>query len=324
MLAAEDEELDSRIINFNATYSKDPMDVTGRGYLKDIIRRVVDLKERGKKEKDQLNEEEIQDEIDHIFNSILIAIGVAPGFLGMVTEAIMNEHRFVTLEENEEILYWNHGYEPEGEVIIKREMHKQFGYQIQIRHEREVINYIRKQTYHKKAEFDTDLDIINIGDGLYHISTDTLTDHDPDYLTMIQNTTILHSLKGEPKHYRKFLGDIFYPSDIQVAIDAQAYTFHRSNPFEIIIILLGNGLNGKSVFMAILRFAHGINNVSTVRFKKLADPEDRFSLALLEGKCFNYDGEMSKGFIEDVEDRLVLNRGFSCSLQITSSKASRI
>jgi P4 family phage/plasmid primase-like protien len=299
LLAAEDEELDSRIINLEATYQKDPMDVTGRGYLKDILWRAV-VNESGKEKKNQLDKEETEDVVEDLFNSILIAIGVAPGFLGMVVEAVMNQWRFVTLENTKEILYWNKGnYEPEGEVIIEQEMFKQFGYKLQLRHKREVLAYIRQQTYHKKEEFDTDLDIVNIGDGLYHISTDTITDHDPDYLTRIQNPKILHSLRAEPKYYRQCVKNIFYSADYQVAIDTQAYTFHRANPFELITILLGDGLNGKTAFMSPLRVAHGPKNMSTVRFKRLVDTEDRFSLAQLEGKCFNYDGEMSRGFIED-------------------------
>jgi P4 family phage/plasmid primase-like protien len=299
-LAADDEELDSRIRNLEDTYTKDPLVVTGRKYLKDILSRAINLSEESKAEKDRLDIKEREELVKSLLDGILVAIGVQPGYLGWIVETVMNQHRFATLKDTDEILHWNNGnYIPDGESVIKQEIFKHFGYDAQIRHKREVLDFIRTQTYADREDFDTDLDIVNIGDGLYHVSTDTVTEHDPNYLTMIQNPGIKFSLKASPEHYRKCAEDIFYAVDVQAAIDSQAYTFHRANPFDMITVLLGDGLNGKTAFMSPLRAAHTKKHFSTVRFSKLINPEDRFSLAQLEGKAFNYDGEMSKGFIED-------------------------
>ncbi len=291
-LANDDEELDSRLLNFEITYSKDPKEVTGRNYFKDIVVRLI---QQDKK----LKLKDVLDLADNLFENILRVIGVAIGIVGEATEAIMNEHRFVTIEETDDILYYRDGvYVSGGDVLIKKKEFALYGYDLELRHKREIKDYIMQQTYHKLAEFDTDLDIINLKSGLYHVSTNTLSEHDPDYLSMIQKS-IIYDSEAKPKLYDKFLGEVLYPSDIQTAIDTQAYTFHRRNPFELINILLGDGLNGKSVFMSILRAGHGINGISTVPLRKLADPDDRFSLAQLENKDINFDAELSKGFIED-------------------------
>lgn len=301
-LAADDEELDSRIRNLEDTYQKDPVIVTGRKYLRDILSRAVKLKEESKaeEEEDRLTNKEIGELAQSLLDEILVAIGVQPGYLGWIVETVTNQHRFATLRETDQILHWYGGnYIEGGEAIIKQAIFKHFGYDAQLRHKREVFDFIRTLTYVEKTDFDTDLDIVNIGDGLYHISTDTVTEHDPNYLTLIQNLNILSSLRSSPKHYRKCVEDIFYAEDVQAAIDSQAYTFLRSNPFDMITVLLGDGGNGKTAFMSPLRTAHTKKHFSTVRFSKLINPEDRFSLAQLEGKNFNFDGEMSNGFIED-------------------------
>jgi putative DNA primase/helicase len=80
--------------------------------------------------------------------------------------------------------------------------------------------------------------------------------------------------------------------DIRPAIEIISYTFIRKNLFEYYFILIGNGANGKNVFVGILSHLHGLKNVSNVSLKSLAT--HRFALAQLENKDINVDTELSK------------------------------
>jgi phage/plasmid-associated DNA primase len=77
-----------------------------------------------------------------------------------------------------------------------------------------------------------------------------------------------------------------------------AYTFLRDNPFELYVILLGVGANGKSVLMHVLTRLHGPENVSPVPLATLLN--NRFAKKELEGKNVNIDMEMSKATINDM------------------------
>jgi phage/plasmid-associated DNA primase len=77
-----------------------------------------------------------------------------------------------------------------------------------------------------------------------------------------------------------------------------AYTFLRDNPFELYVILLGVGANGKSVLMHVLTKLHGKENVSPVPLATLLN--NRFAKKELEGKNVNIDMEMSKATINDM------------------------
>ena len=126
-----------------------------------------------------------------------------------------------------------------------------------------------------KSEFDSDLNIINLKNGLYKINTDEFTPHETNespYLSMKQKPITFNRSSGRhPSKFIKFLNEVVYPYDIWTVIELMAYTFLRDNPFEIITILLGWGSNGKSVLFGVLTALHGATNVSNVSLKTIVE-----------------------------------------------------
>ena len=100
---------------------------------------------------------------------------------------IMSKHRFLTIEETKEILYYECGvYVEGGEILIEKSAEKMFGYKLANRHLTEIKGHIMRTSYHKQAELDSDVEIINLKNGLYNIDTGTFRDHTPDYLSITQ------------------------------------------------------------------------------------------------------------------------------------------
>ncbi|PWU81435.1 MAG: hypothetical protein DLM72_07005 [Candidatus Nitrosopolaris wilkensis] len=153
-----------------------------------------------------------------------------------------------------------------------------------------------RKTYHKREEFDVDLSIINLKNGLYNWVTDKIQDHTSDYLSVNQ-VNITYDKQAKPKLFGKYLSEVLYPNEIRTAVEMIAYTFYRKNPFEIISFLLGNGGNGKSVFTSVITAAHGPRNISNVPLRELVD--DPFSVSDLENKAANIDPEISVGKVLD-------------------------
>jgi P4 family phage/plasmid primase-like protien len=106
---------------------------------------------------------------------------------------------------------------------------------------------------------------------------------------------VIYVRGAKPKLFGKFLSEVLYPGEIKTTVELMAYTFHRDNPFEVIVILQGDGSNGKSIVFGVLTGLHG--HVSNVSLKTLM--ERPFGLFDLLGKNCNLDAELSSGKIED-------------------------
>jgi len=126
---------------------------------------------------------------------------------------------------------------------------------------KEVLDHIRCLTYHKREEFDTDINIINSPNGLYHIDSGEIEKHHSTHLSRKQNP-IPHIPGAKPKLFGKFLSEIINPRDVRTLVELMAYSFYRANPHEIITYLHGFGSNGKSVLFNLLTALHCRDNVS--------------------------------------------------------------
>jgi putative DNA primase/helicase len=211
---------------------------------------------------------------------------------------INNLYRFATLKDTDEILFYRDGiYHYGGENLIRKSLQEIFGDETSISMCREIVDHIRRQTYHDRSEFDADLDVINLKNCLYNLRTGEYADHTSDYLSLNQKPIIFDPNAPVPTKFIKFLKQVTYSTDVWTLIQLIAYTFYRDNPFEIIVILHGSGSNGKSVLFAVITALHGSDNVSNVSLKHVA--ESRFGLYDLVAKDVNLDAELSSGVIED-------------------------
>lgn len=212
------------------------------------------------------------------------------------SEEIKKKYRFAALP-SKELLYYKDGvYTTGGEIIIEKEAEEICGYSLCNQELSEIKGHITRSCYHNREEFDYDLNIINMKNGLYNFQTGEFREHGPDYLSMIQ-IPVMYDPKARPKLFGKFLKEVIYSSEIRTAVETMAYTFLRDNPYEIITILFGYGGNGKGVFTGVLTSLHGARNISNVPLRAMIN--NNFALSDLEGKSVNIDTELSSTSIED-------------------------
>jgi hypothetical protein len=273
-------------------------------------RKKGDLKDFLKKMNDLLCEPEPlpEQELDEIWESALEFVAKnkreqldrSPKNVSLVeeaSEAIMSKHRLLTIEESKEILYYKDGvYVPGGEILVEKEAERMYRYHLANKHLSEIKGHVMRSTYRTHDEIDSDLDIINMKNGLYNIRTGEFREHSPGYLS-INQIPVIYNPKAKPKMFGKFLREVLYPSEIRTAIELIAYTFYPDNPFEIITILFGYGANGKNVFTGLLTALHGAKRISNVPLSSML--EDRFALSDLEGKSVNIDTELTNTAIRD-------------------------
>jgi phage/plasmid primase, P4 family, C-terminal domain len=213
------------------------------------------------------------------------------------SELIMQNYRFVTIEETEVIWYYDKGvYVQGGEILIEKQAEKLFGYKINDSRLTEIKGHIMRRTYHKHEELDADHNIINLKNGLYDIDNDVLKEHTPDYLSINQKP-IFYEKDAKPRRFGSFLSEVLYPRNIRTVVEAMAYTFERDYPIEVIFVFHGIGRNGKSVVTSTLTEMHGRRNVSNVSLSQMIG--DMFALSDLEGKHLNIDNELGSQTIRE-------------------------
>jgi P4 family phage/plasmid primase-like protien len=218
------------------------------------------------------------------------------------TEFLMAKYRFATIEKINDILVYNNEkgvYDYGGEIIIGKEIEKKYGYQVTTGIVNEIRDHIIRKTGTTKDKFDSDLDIINVKNGLLNMKTRKPLPHTPDYLSLNQLPIKYNSEAKAPK-YLKFLNDVLYPDQIRTANEIVAYTFIRKNLFQYWVVLIGNGGNGKNVFIGIITGLHGKKNVSNVPLAHLGNLNLRFATSQLENKNVNFDTELSTKSYNDL------------------------
>jgi putative DNA primase/helicase len=161
-----------------------------------------------------------------------------------------------------------------------------------------VIQKLARRHQRYLEEFDADTNVLNLRNGLYNIEKGELQPHNPDYLSLKQLPIHYDKKNAKPKRFGKFLSEVLYPQQIRTVVELMAYTFHRPNPFELYVVLLGNGANGKSVLMHVLTKLHGDENVSNTSLNALVN--NCFAAADLVGKNVNIDMELSNATITDM------------------------
>ncbi|MGB7635587.1 MAG: phage/plasmid primase, P4 family [Nitrososphaeraceae archaeon] len=208
------------------------------------------------------------------------------GIIMDLTERVTTEFTFKTMRDNEEIYYYDiitGSYRKFGDRIIKE--------YIEILHPsiktfqvNEIIQKIKRRTPVDRDQFDNNINIINVQNGLLNIWTGELIDHSSDFLSIVQ-LPLIYNPKTRCPNIGRFLAQVLHPEDVLTALEVIGYTLCRTTIYEKAVMLYGNGDNGKGVFIKLIEAFVGRENCSHVPLQELDN--DKFSSADLFGKLVN-------------------------------------
>jgi P4 family phage/plasmid primase-like protien len=161
----------------------------------------------------------------------------------------------------------------------------------------EVIDIIKGLSYKTADQFDQDLDIINVENGLLNWRTMTLELHRPTYYSRIQLNVRYDPDKSCPKLIEMFR-TLLHEEDYQKAMEFISYCLYRSHPIQKFFILLGPAGTGKSHFISAIRNLLGEGNCASISMHALE--EDRFATSELYLKLLNEFGDIESGELPNV------------------------
>jgi len=148
--------------------------------------------------------------------------------------------------------------------------------------------------------------IINVQNGRLEWATKRLLPHDHSLPEIIQ-IPVTYDPAADCPNFKKYLVTTFEKEIIPLVLEVLGLLLIPSTVFEVTIMLIGSGANGKSVLIRVIENLLGEENVSNIELQALA--ENRFALAGLAGKLVNVFADLSDRALADSALFKALNSG---------------
>jgi putative DNA primase/helicase len=160
---------------------------------------------------------------------------------------------------------------------------------------KEITNRVKELSTTRTDEFDKDLDVINMANGLYNWKTNEFRGHDPEHLSRIQ-IPVNYDPNAKCSNIMAFLNRVLEPKDVPKILEFIGYCLYREYPIQFAFILFGPGGTGKSTLLSMMRAFVGSENSAVVTPQELA--KERFAGADLRGKLLNAPGDVGDNELE--------------------------
>ena len=226
---------------------------------------------------------------------------------------------------NETWYFLNGIWVPEGGTYIQQIIFNDFNPMCSLATFSKTLQLIQQQTFIDAEEFfnanSDDTDHIVVENGVLNVRTKELMPYDPTKF-MFAKVPITYDPAATCPKIQKFLREVVHEHDAVLLEEAIGYMLYKSNPLQTIIVLTGQGANGKSVVINLMQAFIGPKNCINIEPKLL---KDRFNMALLHNKlaCLSSDisGEKLEtlSFIKTIVggDRITADRKHKSSISFS-------
>ena len=216
-----------------------------------------------------------------------------------IAREILKDASFAQDPGRQVYVYRNGVYVPKGEEYIKKRVKEVLAgwgksNEWSAQTAREVAEYIRVDS--SELWEVPPLDVINLKNGLLNLERDDLLPPSWNHLSPIQ-IPVNYDPEAQCPAWEEFVKDVF-PSDAQeLAWEIPGYLLIPETSIQKAILLVGEGGNGKSTYLAGVTAFIGQKNISTVTLQDLVG--NRFSTAQLVGRLANVCPDLPTKGLED-------------------------
>lgn len=144
------------------------------------------------------------------------------------------------------------------------------------------------------------LDYIVLTNGVYRWKEDRLEAHSP-LLGALTCLPVLYDRTAECPVFSTWLSQVLGDDEdlVRHMWEVIGYVLMTGNPLQKIVLLQGEGGNGKGTMLRVIRRLLGTDNYSSLSLHTLV--EDRFAAAALYGVIANISGDLSSRFVNEPE-----------------------
>lgn len=237
-----------------------------------------------------------------------------------LAEVLCRTHYFARDPSGALFVYVGGVYRPRGEAFVAAELKRRLA-ELNLNGDKGPLSWSRNRAAEVAAYISADAPLVwerppvhevNVANGILDVLTGKRGEHDPDYLSVIQ-LPVTYDARATCPNWDRFVATTFAEDARRIAweILADAMTTNRSD--QRALLLLGEGENGKSRFLAALRAFLGAANVHTASLHQLSD--NRFERAALFGKLANICADIPSTHLGDTSIFKALTGGDSISAE---------
>jgi len=201
-----------------------------------------------------------------------------------------------TFQDNKDIIMYSeeHGiYAQDADIYLASEIEERLGSQSTNMQVKEIIESIRRRTYYDRENIQSNpKNLRPVGNGLWDIKKKELIDFTPEYVFLSKIETNYVNDADCPK-FKKFLKQVLETNkEFLVVQEWLGYCLLNDVRFSKALLLYGDGENGKSVLLNVIKDFLGQKNVTSISLQYLES--NPFAPARLFGKSANIFADLPK------------------------------
>ncbi|HYB07343.1 MAG TPA: phage/plasmid primase, P4 family [Nitrososphaerales archaeon] len=225
-----------------------------------------------------------------------------------IASSLLESNHFVTINGSEEVYVFQDGvYAEGGEAYIKRKVQQNLEpTEISQHLVNEVIGHVQRSTYVKPEVFSAAGPKLVLQNGLLDTGTGKLEPLSPDFYSL-SKLPVSYVPGQDCPAFKTFISEVLYNEDIPVIQEWFGYCLHRGYPAQVAILFVGEGNNGKSTLISVLKSLLGFENISAVSLQELE--LNRFAKADLFGKLANLYADLPDSALKGVGTFKMLTGG---------------
>lgn len=204
----------------------------------------------------------------------------------LLADEVMSHYHFATMIDNEEMYVYLDGYyQPYGEVLVKKECRNHLGEEYRKNRASEVIDYIKTSTYMERKEEPTNL--IPVENGVLDLQSNPieLKPYSHEYM-FFNKIPVKYDAEADCPNIENFHREVTKgEEDATVLGEVIGFCLYRDYFIAKALMLVGEGSNGKSTWLGLVKRFLGVRNVSGRSLQDLE--EHRFAKADLHTKIAN-------------------------------------
>lgn len=215
----------------------------------------------------------------------------------LLADLLIEEFKIITA--NGDMYMYVDGYYKKGEVYILQRVLDAFP-SVKRNFRNEIIEYIKIQSYYDMSKHKESTYYLNLSNGRLDVLNGKLYQHDPSIVEFVRVPVFFDS-EAYDEHVDNMLNKLFV-NDTQVRLlfeEMMGYALTRNQKYQRGFMFYGDGSNGKSTMLEMIRQFFGYDNVTSVDLGKLSD---NYSGAELENKLVNIGDDINTKVLRDTGD----------------------
>ena len=202
----------------------------------------------------------------------------------ILADYFIQNYQIITLGDTKEIFYYDEIegiYIPSENLISQRS--KEIYSEITKHNLDEVFHHIRCSTIKERKQIEPNKNLIALQNGVFDLSDCSFKGFNSD-LIFFSKLSFPYDKNADCLKCKKFFSEVLREDDIILIQEIFGYCLYRDYQIHKAFMFLGEGSNGKSTCLELLRNFLGLDNTISI---PLQDLENRFSIANFHNKLAN-------------------------------------